>query len=203
MGEVIPSWNGDGVFTGREPTHRINQMKKNLLVITWRVFIFSLIAYSVNFWFEDKEHKVYEERFRTSIEAELACNDWSGEPFYEPKNNPRWSYQGSHGGSMRLIADANPSRYDENARSETTKRFRPFYNSRYYVVEPYASHLRLKPEYQGQGLPNIANEVYARGLCVKQSNMVLGFRYLYAYKDSNSSDKPIFYQPKLTKRFLF
>ena len=27
MGEVIPSWNGDGVFTGREPQTRISQMK--------------------------------------------------------------------------------------------------------------------------------------------------------------------------------
>ena len=104
---------------------------------------------------------------------------------------------------MRLIADANPSRYDKDERVEVTKRFYPFYASQYYFVEPYASNLKLKPEYQGQGLPEIAREVYARGLCVKQENMVLGFRYLGAYKDNNGSDKAKFYDPKLTKRFLF
>jgi len=33
MGELIPSWNGHGVFTGREPpTSQGNQMKTRLLI---------------------------------------------------------------------------------------------------------------------------------------------------------------------------
>ena len=105
-------------------------------------------------------------------------------------------------GSMRLIADINPSLYDKQERRTITKRCRPFYRSRHYIVEG-VSNLKLKPQYQGQGLPNSANEVYAKGLCVKKANMILGFRYTEAYKDNDVSGKSKFYNPKLTKRFLF
>ena len=64
MGEVIPRWNGDGVFTGREPpTSHGNQMKTRLL-IALPVFLMTFAAvggsdqYECTIWDEVFEKKV-------------------------------------------------------------------------------------------------------------------------------------------------
>lgn len=65
MGELIPSWNGDGVFTGREPpTSHGNQMKTRLL-IALPVFLMTTFAavggsdqYECTIWDEVFEQKV-------------------------------------------------------------------------------------------------------------------------------------------------
>ena len=75
-----------------------NQMNRNFCMIAYRTLLVALIAYCINFWYEDKENKVYKQQYISTIEAEMACDDWSNSPFYEFKRNSRWNYQGNRGG---------------------------------------------------------------------------------------------------------